>query len=246
MIPRIIHYCWFGGKDIPPKAMRLINKCQKMNPDFKIMIWDESNFDISENIYAYEAHQCKKYAFLSDYARLKVLYDYGGIYMDTDVEVLKSLEPLLNEKGFTGFENDEYPITAVMGAEPKNKWIKLLLDDYKNRKFIIDEETLDLTTNTIRITELMKKNYSVALNGTYQEFEDFTLYPFDYFCVKNPHNKHVNITKNSFTIHWFDASWISFHSRMYSVIYKIFPPRFTHFTYMVYKKITRRFKCRKY
>lgn len=215
MIPKIIHYCWFGGKPIPYSARRIIRKCKKINPEFKIIIWNEKNFDLNENEYVQEAYCAHKYAFVTDYVRLKVLYEFGGVYMDTDVNVLKSLEPLLTHKGFTGFEDNTHCITATMGAEKGNRWIKLLLDDYNNRHFINEDGELDLSTNTIRITNLMQSKYQVKLDGSYQDFNDFTLYPFDYFCANNYNSKKIITTANTYTVHLYNASWLPINSRIY-------------------------------
>ena len=105
-IPKVIHYCWFGGGQMPAIHQKYIRSWKKYCPDYEIVRWDESNFDIHENCYAEEAYQCGKWAFVSDYARLKIIYDHGGIYLDTDVELLKPLDPLLEYEGFMGFQND--------------------------------------------------------------------------------------------------------------------------------------------
>ena len=125
MIPKIIHYCWFGGNPLPPLALKCIESWKKYCPDYEIKIWDESNFDININKYATEAYEAKKWAFVSDVARLWVLYNYGGIYMDTDLEVIKPLDEFLYHKAFSGFEDEVNIPTGIIASEKNNNWIKV-------------------------------------------------------------------------------------------------------------------------
>src|SRR5699024_8907222 len=128
MIPKIIHYCWFGGNELSKTTKVCINSWKKKLPDYKIIEWNESNFDINSNQYVKEAYQAGRYAFVTDYVRLYVLYHYGGIYMDTDVEVLKSLDSFLKHQAFTGCENEKNSVTGIIGSEKDHEWIKTLLD----------------------------------------------------------------------------------------------------------------------
>lgn len=208
MIPKIIHYCWVGGKNMPEEVKIHIETCKKHNPDYKIIIWNEKNFNIEQNTYAKEAYLCKKWAFVSDYIRLKVLYDYGGIYMDTDVEVVKPLDVFLKNKAFSGFESKSGRIpTGTIGAEKGNKWIKILLDYYQDKHFVRNDRSLDVTTNVRIITELTTKSYPLKLNNKYQELEDVTFYPFDYLCAKEWMSGKIQSTNNTYTIHHFAGSW---------------------------------------
>lgn len=207
MIPKIIHCCWFGGNPIPDTVKKYIAGWRMLNPDYEIKIWTEKNFNVSSNRYMKEAYDSKKWAFVTDYVRLKVLYDYGGIYMDTDVEVIKNLDPLLNNKAFSGFEAPDRIPTGTMGAEKHNNWINLLLDDYNNRRFIKEDGNLDLTTNVKTITKITKENYPIKLNNTYQNLGDVTFYPFDFLCAKDLTDGKVKTTKNTYTIHHFNGSW---------------------------------------
>ena len=207
MIPKIIHYCWFGGNPMPKDSLNNIESCKKYNPDYKVIIWNENNFDITANKYMKEAYDNKKYAFVTDYVRLKVLYDYGGIYMDTDVEVLKSFDSLLDHHAFSGFEGFDRIQTGTMGAEPGNRWIELLLHDYDEKEFILPDGSFDLTTNVSQITNTTKKKYPIVLNNTFQELGDFTIYPFDYFCAKDLDDGVIKATENTITIHHFNGSW---------------------------------------
>ena len=206
MIPKIIHYCWFGKGEMPEEAIKLIETWKKNCRDYKIIRWDESNFDINCNVYVKEAYKSKKYAFVTDYVRLYVLYNYGGIYMDTDVEVCKPFDELLNSKAFSGYESTHFIPTGTMASCKKNKWIKILLDDYTNIHFF-KNGVMDLTTNTQRITETTLKYYDVKLDGDMIVTEDFIIYPFEYLCAKDWYTGKIYKNKNTYTIHHFAKSW---------------------------------------
>lgn len=210
MIPKKIHYCWFGGNHLPESAKKYIETWKKYCPDYEIIEWNENNFNVTQNQYCREAYEAKKWAFVSDYARLKVLYDYGGIYMDTDVEVVKSLDDLLQYNWFSGFESEERLPTGTMGADWNSKVIKIFLDDYKNRHFVKNDGTFDLTTNVEVMTKILKEKYKVQLNNTRQIFDDNNLLmPFDYLCCKDLMDGKIYRTENTYTIHHFDGSWLN-------------------------------------
>ncbi|XOQ25498.1 MAG: Glycosyl transferase [Mitsuokella multacida] len=210
MIPKIIHYCWFGGNPKPDDVKHYLASWKKYCPDYEIREWNESNFDINENAYCREAYEAKKWAFVTDYVRLKALYEYGGFYMDTDVEVVKSLEPLRVYDALSGYESPTHIPTGTMGACRDNEWIGMLLRDYDNRHFILEDGTLDMTTNVIVITELTVKKYGIHLNGEMTPFgNNMMLLPFDYLCAKSYQTGEVTQTKNTFTIHHFAGSWAS-------------------------------------
>ena len=162
-IPKIIHYCWFGGGPISPESRKCMESWKKYCPDYKIMAWTEQNFDISANRYAQQAYAAKKYAFVSDYARLVVLYRYGGIYLDTDVELVRPLDELLEHKGFIGMEHSvpsPYGRTLLVntgsgvGAEPGCEMIGKMLAGYRNASFLQETGEPDLCTCTQRDTPL--------------------------------------------------------------------------------------------
>lgn len=212
MIPKIIHCCWFGRNPLTPQAEYLISTWKKFCPDFEIKLWNEDNFDINQNQYCREAYDAKKWAFVSDYFRLKVLYDYGGIYMDTDVEVVKPLNELLYYDAFSGYETETLIPTGTMGAVAKNEWISLLLDYYNDRHFILPDGKLDLTTNVITITRLTVEKYGLKLDGTKKIFGDnMAILPFEYLCAKDFPTKKIFRTENTFTIHHFAGSWVSWN-----------------------------------
>lgn len=208
MIPKIIHYVWVGGKDKPAEVLKYIDSWKKFCPDYQIIEWNEANFDINKVPFVKEAIENKKFAFASDYMRLYALFNYGGIYMDTDVEVLKPLDEFLNHKAFTGFENRINIPTAIMGSEKHHPWIKLLLDYYNDRHFVNDGK-LDTMTNVNIISALTKIEYNFKDNNKYQELEDnVVLYPNDYFCPKDYATGEILLTKNTYTIHHFNGSWL--------------------------------------
>jgi len=207
MIPKIIHCCWVGGSPMSAETKKYIDSWRRMNPDFEIKVWTEENFDFSKNLYARQAYENRKWAFVSDYVRLKVLYDFGGVYMDTDVEAVRPFGEMLNNKAFTGFERNEILVTGTMAAEKHNPWIKLHLDDYDERSFVLPDGGLDLTTNAVAITSISKANYPVQLNNQYQNLGDVTFYPFDWLCAKDYESGKIKRTKNTVTIHHFKGSW---------------------------------------
>lgn len=230
-IPRIIHYCWFGGKPLPELAVKCINSWKTCCPDYEIIRWDESNFDIEKYPYAKEAFEAKKWAFVTDIVRLHALVSYGGIYMDTDVEVIKSLDNLLNYRAFSGFESDSNIPTGTMGAEKGHPLFIEFLNDYENSHFLRPDGTYDLTTNVTRITKICL-TYGLIQNNTLQTVGDFTLLPKDYLCAKDPGTKELTVTDNTYTIHHFDGSWHTpkekyvFHRT--SIYRKLLPVKTSH------------------
>ena len=219
MIPKTIHYCWFGGNELNELSKKCIDSWKKYCPDYEIIEWNENNFDINSNPYVKEAFEAKKYAFVTDYVRLYVLNEYGGIYMDTDVELLKSIDYLLVHHAFSGFENSFQIPTAIMGAEKGNEWISYLLSYYDNRHFIKSDGSYDMKTNVYTITEMTAEKYNIRLDNTFQDFEGvFTIYPNDYFCPKDYKTLDINLTENSTCIHHFNGSW---HSKRQQAFHKI-------------------------
>lgn len=207
MIPKIIHYCWFGRGTKPQLALECIESWKKYLPDYEIKEWNEDNFDLDMYPYAREAYDNRKFAFVTDVVRLYALYTEGGIYMDTDVEVLRSYNPFLHHSGFSGFESFNRVPTGTMACEKGGKYAKDNLAYYEGRHFVKDDGSLDLTTNVVTITNYFK-GLGLVLNNTLQDFPGvFTMYPNDYFCPKDYETKKLNITDNTVCIHHFDGSW---------------------------------------
>ena len=228
MIPKIIHYCWFGGKPLPKLAQKCIKSWKKYCPDYEIIEWNESNFDLNYNDYVKEAYEAKKWAFITDVVRLYALVNYGGVYMDTDVEVLKPLDSFLRLEAFSGFEAKERIPTGIMASEKGASIMVELLNDYKGVHFKNEDGTLDVTTNVTRITDACLK-YGLVLNGSNQTVNGFTLFPSDYFCPKDVATRKINLTENSYTIHHFDGSWLNGTQRFKKWLTKIFGIKFMMF-----------------
>ena len=206
MIPRIIHYCWFGEKPLSELAQKCIESWKIYCPEYQIIRWDETNFNIDYCAYTKEAFDNKKWAFITDVVRLYVLYMYGGIYMDTDVEVIKSIDSILGYQCVSGFESETAVPTGLIASEKANPFIKKLLDEYDEIHFIRDDGSLDMTTNVKRITKACV-SAGLVLNNTMQTVNGFTILPKDYLCPKNCVTKELQITDNTMTIHHFDGSW---------------------------------------
>lgn len=209
MIPKIIHYCWFGDKNKSKSVMNMINSWKKYCPDYVIKEWNESNFDISLYKYCKEAYYANKWAFVSDVARLYALYTEGGIYLDTDVEVVKSLDSLLTNKAFAGFEGTQWVGTNIIGSEPKNKLIGNFLNIYNELSFKNEKGLLNTTTNVERLTAILIDNYNLKRDGTLQNLGDILVFPTDYFCPYDYINGKLSITNNTHSIHWYSQSWIN-------------------------------------
>ena len=208
MIPRKIHYCWFGGKVKPKSVIKMINSWKKHCPNYEIKEWNESNFDININQYCKEAYQCGKWAFVSDVARLFALYTEGGIYLDTDVELIKPLDEFLNQKAFAGFEGTEWVGTNIIGAEIGNEMIEEFFSLYNDITFINYDGTLNTTTNVERLTALLEENYRLIKNGNTQDLDSIRIFSTDYFCPYDYINGELKCTSNTHSIHWYSQSWI--------------------------------------
>lgn len=207
-IPKIIHYCWFGRGKKPADILYYIDTWKKYLPDYQIIEWNEDNFSIeNSNQYVKEAYNCKKWAFVSDYVRLYALNLYGGIYFDTDVEVFKTFNPLLNCCCFLGFESKDYLSTAVMGAKKKFPIIQCFMNEYDSRSFILNDGKMDVeTTNVVTLTKMMLK-LGLKPNGKRQNVEDVTVYPQSYFSANDFINIFNRYSKTSYAFHHYNASW---------------------------------------
>ncbi|MGG0237735.1 glycosyltransferase family 32 protein [Bacillus rhizoplanae] len=217
-IPRIIHYCWFGGKEKPDTVKRCIDSWKKNLSEYEMIEWNEDNFDINCNPYVKEAYKSRKFAFVSDYVRVHVLYYFGGIYLDTDVEVFKSFNDLLCHDSFWGFEQENYIATSTIGAAKGNKLIKIFLDSYEEKSFIKEDGSHDDLTNVAIVTGILK-TLGLKTNGEYQEIEGIgTFYPQTYFSPYDYINCRKFITENTYTMHHFYKSWLPPKARFKSTI----------------------------
>lgn len=231
MIPKVIHYCWFGRGQMPDLALKCIKSWKKYLPDYKMKLWNEDNFDITSVSYVKEAYEARKFAFVTDYVRLFALYTEGGIYMDTDVEILKSLDNLLSLPAFSGYESNKYSNfpTGLMASEAEGIWVREQLDYYTDKHFLNEDGTYDMTTNTQTISLIMQKN-GFELTGKYHIYKNnMHCFPKDYFCPKTSTGV-LKITENTYCIHHFAASWYqpSFAKKMQLFIFrKLIKPEFT-------------------
>lgn len=207
MIPKTIHYCWFGKKAKPNKVQEYIGTWKKHNPDYTIIEWNEDNFDMNVCDYVKEAYLEKKWAFVSDYVRLYVLYEYGGIYLDTDVEVLGSYTPFLENEAFIGVESQVSMCTATIGAEKESSFIKNILESYDNSHFLIDGK-MDIVPNSQRIYNILKNEYGYKFkNDTIQHLSACTIYPQEYFSPINCYTNREMRTNNTVSIHRYAGTW---------------------------------------
>lgn len=215
IIPKVIHYCWFGKNDKPELIKNCINGWRSKLSEYEIKEWNESNFDINSNIFVKQAYEAGKYAFVSDYVRVYALYNYGGIYMDTDVELYKPFsDEILNNESFWGFEEKNYIATSTIGCRRGNKLIKSFLDSYENREFLKEDGQMDTLTNVAIVSDIIK-SLGVRLDGSYQRLEGIgSFYPQEYFSPYDYINCYSKENENTYTIHHFYKSWLPFKERL--------------------------------
>ena len=235
MIPKKIHYCWFGRG----KKSELIEKCmatwKKVLPEYEVKEWNEDNFDLSSVQYVREAYKERKWAFVSDYVRLYALYNEGGIYMDTDVEVLKPIDRFLSLPAFSGYQNPTHCLTGIMGSEKGGKWVKDMLDDYIGRSFYRENGELNETTNVEYTTYLMRTKKGMKIDGNQESVDGYvTFFPVEFFCPKACETDEVMLTDNTYTIHHFAGSWLGRRRLLSRTVRRYFGQRagyyFAYFT----------------
>ncbi len=214
LIPKTIHYCWFSKKTMPDYLKRCIESWYKFCPDYEIKRWDEDNYDVNKNLYMQQAYEAKKWGFVPDIARLDILYNYGGIYLDTDVELLRSLDELLYQSAFVGVEKwGNINIGGCCGAVSKHPIIKQILDFRINERFILEDGSLNQTTcgyyETIPLIKLGMKP-----NNTIQKIHDMTIYSSDFFHPYDYMSEEITITDNTFSIHQFNGDWLEKESML--------------------------------
>lgn len=215
MIPKKIHYCWFGEAEMPELAQRCIASWHKHMPDWEYVLWNEKNFDVTKApAYVQEAYAAKKFAFVSDYVRLFALEQQGGVYLDTDVEVLKSYEPLLENVAFIGFEENKHKSlgTNCIGSEANAQWLKELLEYYQSAHFSHPDGTLDLTTNAELITRYLEK-HGLIRDGKEQIVGEVHVYDHHYFSPITS-TRVMRKSESTYSIHRFAGSWTGEKSRL--------------------------------
>ena len=219
MIPKVIHYCWFGRNQLPADAKKCIESWRKHMPDYEIKEWNEDNFDVNIIPYTKEAYEAKKYAFVSDYARFWILYNYGGLYFDTDVEVIKPMDDIVAKGPFMGCEKEVDKSAKDksakdigvapglgLGVNPGLGLYKEILDAYADFHFLNEDGTLNTKTVVSYTTELLVK-YGLKYTNEIQECAGVLIYPKEYFCPLDYATNKMAITPNTYSIHHYSATW---------------------------------------
>lgn len=207
-IPKIIHYCWFGKKEIPHQYRKWMESWKIYCPDYEIIEWNEKNYDVYKNQYLRQAYELGKWAFVSDYARIDIVHRYGGVYLDTDVELLKNIDELLMNDGFCGFETSEYVAYGLgFGAKKQNTILGAIKEYYDNTNFeLMNGNFNDIVCPKIQ-TEVMKK-YGLVCNGEYQVLKEMTVYPSRVLCGMSPYSFKIQCDSATYAIHHYAASWV--------------------------------------
>lgn len=206
-IPKTIHYCWFGGNPIPKQFLNYMESWRKYCPDYEIMEWNEENYDIGKSVFMRQAYEQKKWAFVSDYARLDIIHEYGGIYLDTDVELLKNLDELLNDDMYCGFEQNNYINFGLgFGAVKGHRILKELLKVYDSMRFIQSDGSLNQTACAVYQLEALIRN-GMKMENTYQRLKDVTVYPSECFAPIGLMGDGNYITEHTYSIHHYSSTW---------------------------------------
>lgn len=216
MIPKVIHFCWFGKGEKPKLAKKCIASWKKYCPEYEIIEWNEENFDVHMNGYTSMCYEQKKYAFLSDYVRLYVVAKHGGIYFDTDVELLRTPDDLLEYESFFGFENNEYVASGLgFGSVPHGTVIEAMLKEYD---FLLDGSHGVVGCPILNTKALLQ--LGLKQNGTYQILPGAVIYPVDYFNPYESTTGRLNKTSNTVSIHWYAGTWMSNKQKIRSILSK--------------------------
>lgn len=217
MIPKLIHYCWFGRNPLPASARKCIESWRKFFPDYEIIEWNEDNFDVNTIPYTAQAYEARKYAFVSDYARFKILYDLGGIYFDTDVEVIKPMGSIINSGPFMGYEIDpdgkDYcgAVNPGLGiaAFKEMDLYKKILDYYSSLSFLLPDGKYNITDAVVNITTRELVKAGLQCEPGLQTVAGITVYPSDYFNPFDDATGRLNLTQNTNSIHWYSKTWMN-------------------------------------
>ena len=235
-IPKKIHYCWFGGAPFDEKTRRCMETWQKFCPDFEIIRWDESNSPLDDNDYVRQAYEQKKWAFVSDYVRLVALCGQGGIYLDTDVELVAPLDDFLSCEGVLGFESGEHIATCLMAAVPGQRFFREERESYHGQSFVKEDGSFDETTNVRRVTEHLAR-YGLQKNNERQEVCGIQIYPSDVFSPKSLETGRICVTANTCAIHHFSASWMTPRQRFNTRVAQLLGPGLTRGIKRILKKL---------
>ena len=239
MIPKIIHYCWFGRGPLPELAQKCIDSWKKYLPDYEIKEWNEDNFDVNIIPYTAEAYKAGKYAFVSDYARFWILYKYGGIYFDTDVEVIRPIDDIIARGNFMGFETDPTPCDSHkqgrqnastasvapglgLGVNPGLGLVKKMLDYYENAHFVHEANMRNQITVVHICTKVLRDNGLQEVKGV-QKVADGYIYPSEYFCPINVTTGRIHVERNTRTIHHYAGTWVDRKFSLKEVFKKVLP-----------------------
>ena len=243
MIPKIIHFCWLSGDKYPGKIDYCINTWRKRCPDYEIRLWNLSKFDINSSVWCKEAFEAKKYAFAADYIRCYALYTEGGIYLDSDVEVLKSFDDLLHLPYFIGEEQGFNIEPAVIGCEKGWDYLGEMLNYYKDRHFKVDNG-YDMLTSPCIMSEEIRKKYQYMRITDISEFnmdnKNICVFTPEYFSPKYPNSFKCDCTDRTYTVHHFAASWYPMDKKMFRLTRKLFGFKVAHFISQTIKTI----KCK--
>lgn len=251
MIPKVINYCWFGRNPLPESAIKCINSWKKFLPDYEIKEWNEDNFDVNIIPYTQEAYASKKYAFVSDYARFWILYHHGGLYFDTDVEVIKSMDHIIDEGAFMGIEKLNPSISNVdtesmvnpglgLGAQPFHPLFKEIIEHY-NILHWCDSYGNQLSGTVVHHTTKILQQHGFVQSNKKQSFEGVTIYPSDVFCPMDSTTGITTITNNTVSIHHYTCSWMDQNSVSFKIhllknrCVKIFGDKFVSFVANIIK-----------
>lgn len=206
MIPKIIHYCWFGRGEMPGLMKKCIKSWKKFCPDWEIVLWNEDSFDVNSTLWTKQAYEAKKYAFVADYVRIWTLYHQGGVYLDTDQEIIKPLEPFLKHDAFMGFLDATNISAGVLGAEKEHPVMKLMLDYYEGREFWTSDGGADIKPNTNWMTDILLER-GLKLYDCYQELEGVAVYPQTYFCPTSCISIEDKTGPNTVALHHWAMTW---------------------------------------
>lgn len=209
-IPKTIHYCWLGRNPKPKSVLKCIESWRKFCPDYEIIEWNEDNLDIASHLYSKQAYDEKAWAFATDYFRLWIVYHHGGIYLDTDVQVIRSLDPLLSNQAFMGFETENYINTGLgFGAEAGSSFLLEQMKRYDSLAFVNPDGTLNRTPAPEYLSEIASALGMTRDTGEIQKVLDATIYPVEYFAPKDYFTGRLRVTKNTYSIHHYDSTWFT-------------------------------------